>query len=169
MEEAADGDRATSGFGSQASRRGHVLHRRHAGRERRYQCTDRPAAPAGRGRIDNQNSVSPTLNTVRVIDDSLARYKNKRYDVKSVLDVERTNVTRSEAGFSRISLELRNKTDGDIPLEVRTSWYDASRRPVDTAASWTRVFARPMSVVLYEHVAASPSANQYCVEVRGAQ
>ena len=31
-------------------------------------------------------------DTVRVIDDSLARYTNKRYDGKSVLDVERTSI-----------------------------------------------------------------------------
>lgn len=131
-------------------------------------CTT-PERPEGGFRIDNQNSVSPTLNTVRVIDDSLARYKNKRYDVKTVLDVERTNVSQTETGFSRISLELRNKTDGEIPLEVRTSWYDGSGRPVDAAGSWARVFARPMSVALYEHTAASPAARQYYVEVRGAQ
>lgn len=131
-------------------------------------CT-KSTAPEGGFRIDNQNNFSPTLNTVRVIDDSLARYKNRRYDVKSVLDVERSSLGRTETGFSRISLELRNKTDGEIPLEVRTSWYDASGRPVDAAGSWTRVFARPMSVALYEHVAATPTASQYYVEVRGAQ
>lgn len=132
-------------------------------------CTTTAPAPEGGYRIDNQNSVSPTLNTVRVIDGSLAYYKNKRYEVRTVLDVERTNVSRTETGFSRISLELRNKSEGEIPLEVRTSWYDASGRPVDAAGSWTRLFARPMSVALYEHVSASPAATQYYVEVRGAQ
>lgn len=131
-------------------------------------CQSTPP-PEGGYRIDNQNLVSPTLNTVRVIDGSLAGYKNKRYEVASVLDVERVNVSRSETGFSRISVELRNKADVDIPLEVRTSWYDASGRPVDPAKSWTRLFAQPMSMALYEHVAANPAASQYYVEVRAAQ
>ena len=86
--------------------------------------------PEGGYRIDNQNYVSPTLNTVRVIDDSLARFKNSRYDVQSILDVERVNLSRSETGFPRISVELRNKTGFDIPLVDRTSWYDAAGRPV---------------------------------------
>lgn len=131
-------------------------------------CATAPP-PEGGYRIDNQNAVSPTLNTVRVIDASLARYKNGRYEVQSVLDVERVNLSRSETGFPRISVELRNKTGFDIPLEVRTSWYDAAGRPVDAAASWTHLFAKPMSMALYEQVSTSPAASQYYVEVRGAQ
>lgn len=130
-------------------------------------CTTSP--PEGGYRIDNQNFVNPTLNTVRVIDGSLARYINRRYEVRSVLDVERVNLARSQTGFPVISVELRNKTGIDLPLEVRTSWYDASGRPVDSATSWTRVFAKPMSMVPYEQVSTSPSATQYYVEVRGAE
>ncbi len=132
-------------------------------------CMTSPPVPEGGFRIDNQNNVSPTLNTVRVIDSSLARYKNKWHDVASVLDVERVNLSRSETGFTRISVELRNKIGADIPLEVRTSWYDSSGRPVDSAASWTRLFAQPMSMALYEQVSSSPAASQYYVEVRAAQ
>jgi uncharacterized protein YcfL len=113
--------------------------------------------------------VSPTLNTVRVIDSDLAQFKNRKWQVRTVLDVERINLSRSETGFPRISVELRNKAGQEIPLEVRTSWYDASGRPVDAAASWTRVFAKPMSMALYEQVSTSQAASQYYVEVRAAQ
>lgn len=128
-----------------------------------------PPPPEGGYRIDSQNFVNPTLNTVRVIDGSLARYVGRNYRVATVLDVERVNLSRSETGFPRISVELRNKSSFDIPLEVRTSWYDASGRPVDAATSWTRLHAKPMSMVLYEQVSISPAASQYYVEVRGAQ
>lgn len=131
-------------------------------------CTNAPR-PEGGYRIDNQNSVSPTLNTVRVIDGSLARYKNRQYEVRTVLDVERINLSRSQTGFSQISVEFRNKAEFAIPLEVRTSWYDASGRPVDAAASWTRVFAQPMSMALYTQTSSSLTAGQYYVEVRAAQ
>jgi hypothetical protein len=128
-----------------------------------------PPAPEGGYRIDNQNAVTPTLNTVRVIDGSLARYVGRNYAVKTVLDVERVYVTPTPTGLPRIGVELRNKTATMIPLEVRTHWYDASGRPVDTPTSWTRVFAQPMSMALYEQVSISPVATQYYVEVRGAQ
>lgn len=131
-------------------------------------CTT-PTPPEGGYRIDNQNSVSPTLNTVRVIDGSLARYVGRNHDVKSVLDVERVYVTPTPTGLPRIGVELRNKTSVMLPLEVRTHWYDASGRPVDTPGSWTRLFAQPMSMALYEQVSISPVATQYYVEVRGAQ
>lgn len=132
-------------------------------------CTTPVPPPEGGYRIDNQNYVRPTLNTVRVIDSTLAHYKNRRYDVRSVLDVEGVHLSATETNFPRISVELRNKIEAEIPLEVRTSWYDASGRPVDAAASWTRVFAKPMSVVVYEQVSSNPAATQYYVEVRGAR
>jgi hypothetical protein len=108
--------------------------------------------PEGGYRIDNQNSVSPTLNTVRVIDGSLARYSGRNYRVHTVLDVERAFISPTL-----------------IPLEVRTHWYDASGRPVDSPTSWTRTFAQPMSLTPYEQVSISGAATQYYVEVRGAQ
>ena len=125
--------------------------------------------PEGGFRIDGQNDVHPTLNTVRVIDSDLARYRNRRWQVKSVLDVEHVVVTDTGTGLKRISAELRNKAGEDIALEVRTSWYDASGRPVDAAASWSQVFAKSMSTAVYEHVSSSPAAAHYYVEVRAAQ
>lgn len=125
--------------------------------------------PEGGLRIDQQNTTRPALNSVRVIDTDLARYKNRKWQVRSVLDVENTVVSNTGTGFKRISVELRNKANEEIPLEVRTSWYDDNGRPVDAAQSWTRVFAKPMSMALYEHVSSNPAASQYYVEVRAAQ
>jgi uncharacterized protein YcfL len=125
--------------------------------------------PEGGIRIDQQNAVRPALNSVRVIDGDLAQYKNRKWQVRSVLDVENVVVSNTGTGFKRISVELRNKADVEIPLEVRTSWYDDNGRPVDAAQSWGRVFAKPMSMALYEHVASNPAATQYYVEVRAAQ
>lgn len=131
-------------------------------------CTT-PPPPEGGYRIDNQNYVSPTLNTVRVIDGSLAHYANRRYEVRSILDVERVNLGRSATGFPQLSVEFRNRANFEIPLEVRTSWYDDAGRPVDSASSWTRLFAQPMSMALYEQGSINQSASQYYVEVRAAQ
>lgn len=137
-------------------------------------CATPPAppmgpAPEGGYPISGQNAVRPTLNTVRVIDGSLARYVDRNYRVDSILDVENITLSPTGTGLSRISVELRNKSEFAIPLEVRNNWYDQSGRPVDTATSWTRLFAEPMSMVVYEQVAANPQASQYYVEVRGAQ
>ncbi len=131
-------------------------------------CTTTPP-PEGGVRIDQQNYVRPALNSVRVIDSDLARYRNRRWQVRSVLDVENVTVSATGTGLKRISVELRNKIGEEIPLEVRTSWYDAAGRPVDAAQSWTKLFAKPSSMVLYEHVSTSPAAAQYYVEVRAAQ
>lgn len=131
-------------------------------------CTSTPM-PEGGMRIDQQNYTRPALNSVRVIDSDLAQYRNRKWQVRTVLDVENVTVSDTGTGLKRISVELRNKADQEIPLEVRTSWYDPAGRPVDAAQSWTRVFAKPMSMALYEQVSSSPAAAQYYVEVRAAQ
>jgi hypothetical protein len=127
-------------------------------------------APEGGVRIDNQNDVRPTLNTVRVIDNTLARYKNlSKTKVDSLLDVEGAYVSTGPTGFKKITVQIRNKTDVAIPLEVRASWYDTAGVPTDQAQSWTRLFAQPQAMVTFEQSSTRLNSAQYYVEVRGAQ
>lgn len=129
-------------------------------------CT---TAPEGGYRIDNQNDIHPELNSVRVIDGELAGYKGMHFKVRSVLDVENVTVSTTATGFKRVSVELRNKGKDPLALDVRTSWYDDQGRPVDAAQSWSHIFAKPMSMAVYEQSSKSLAAAQYYVEVRAAQ
>lgn len=125
--------------------------------------------PEGGVRIDQQNSVRPDLNSVRVIDGSLARYLGRNHRVESVLDVEGAYVSTTPTGLKKVTVQIRNKTDVPIPLEVRASWHDAAGAPTDAAASWTRLFAQPQSMVTFENISIRPTSAQYYVEIRGAQ
>ncbi|WP_309087217.1 hypothetical protein [Phenylobacterium sp.] len=125
--------------------------------------------PEGGVRIDQQNNVRPALNSVRVIDGSLARYIGRNAKVDSALDVEGTYVTPGPTGLSKLTVQLRNKTNYAIPLEVRASWFDANGAPTDAAASWTKLFAQPQAMVTFETSSIKPASAQYYVEVRGAQ
>lgn len=131
-------------------------------------CETTPA-PEGGVRIDQQNNVRPALNSVRVIDGSLARYIGQNYKVDSALDVEGTYVTPGPTGLPKLTVQLRNKTNYAIPLEVRASWFDANGAPTDAAASWTKLFAQPQAMVTFETSSIKPASAQYYVEVRGAQ
>lgn len=134
------------------------------------QACETTSGPEGGVRIDNQNNVSPTLNTVRVIDSSLARYLDVRGTrVSSVLDVEGVFVGQTPTGFRKVTVQIRNKTKYAIPLEVRASWYDASGMPSDPAQSWSRYFVQPQSMVTFEQSSTRLNSAQYYVEVRGAQ
>ena len=128
--------------------------------------------PEGGYHIDNQNEVHPTLNTVRVLDDTLAHYKDggsADWRVKSVLDVENVAVSPTETGFPRLTVELRNKTHQQILIEVRARWYDANGASTDAPQSWTRIFLEPMSMGVFNTVSVNMASRQYYVEVRGAQ
>jgi hypothetical protein len=120
-------------------------------------------------RIDQQNNLHPALNSVRVIDDSLARYVGGKVPVRSALDVEGVYVTTTPTGFRKVTVQIRNKTNVAIPLEVRASWFDVQGAPTDAAAAWSHLFAQPQAMVTYEQVSARLPSAQYYVEIRGAQ
>lgn len=124
--------------------------------------------PEGGVIIDQQNDTRPALNTVRVIDSTLARYTSSA-KVKSVLDVEGKFVSQTETGFPKVTIQLRNKINQAIPLEVRTSWYDDQGVPVDSSAAWKHLFVQPQAMATYEHISSKMKATQYYVEVRAAQ
>jgi hypothetical protein len=125
--------------------------------------------PEGGVRIDQQNNIRPELNSVRVLDTTLGRYVGPKFKVDSVLDVEGAYVSTGPTGFKKITVQIRNKTNVALPLEVRASWYDAAGVPSDSAQSWTKLFAQPQSMVTFEQGSTRLNSAQYYVEVRGAQ
>lgn len=126
--------------------------------------------PEGGVRIDSQNQIRPELNSVRVVDPSLAHYKNRSgTKVKSALDIENVTVSQSETGFPRLSVEVRSKVDGPLALEVRSSWYDASGTPSDAAQAWSRIYLPPQGVAVYKTVSVNMASRQYYVEIRQAR
>ena len=124
--------------------------------------------PEGGVIIDQQNNVRPQLNTVRVIDSTLSRYTASAR-VQSALDVEGKFVTRTATGFPKVTVQLRNKVNQAIPLEVRASWYDEQGAPTDSSPAWTRLFVQPNSMVTFENVSVRTQSAQYYVEVRATQ
>jgi uncharacterized protein YcfL len=129
--------------------------------------------PEGGVQIDIQNNVRPTLNSVRVIDNTLAQYRKatifSRRKIDSLLDAEGAYVSETVTGFKKITVQIRNKTDEPLPLEARASWYDVNGVPTDTGSAWTRLFLQPRSLVTYEQVSTRLNSAQYYVEVRGAE
>ncbi len=125
--------------------------------------------PEGGVRIDQQNNIHPDLNSVRVLDGTLAKNLGSKGKVDSLLDVEGAYVSTGPTGFKKITVQIRNKSKVALPLEVRASWYDQSGVPTDSAQSWTRLFAQPMAMVTFESSSTRLNSAQYYVEVRGAQ
>ena len=125
--------------------------------------------PEGGVRIDQQNNIRPELNSVRVIDGTLARYVGSKSKVDSLLDTEGAYVSTGPTGFKQITVQIRNKTNVMLPLEVRASWYDQNGVPTDSAQSWTKLFAAPQAIVTFQQGSARLNSAQYYVEIRGAQ
>ncbi len=126
-------------------------------------------APEGGVRIDQQNNIRPELNSVRVIDGTLARYVGAKFKVDSLLDTEGAYVSTGPTGFKKITVQIRNKTNVALPLQVRASWYDQNGVPTDQAQSWTSIFVQPNAMATFEQSSARLTSAQYYVEIRGAQ
>ena len=125
-------------------------------------------APEGGVRIDQQNNIRPELNSVRVIDGTLARYVGAKFKVDSLLDTEGAYVSTGPTGFKKITVQIRNKTNVALPLQVRASWYDQNGVPTDGAQAWTSLFVQPNAMVTFEQNSARLNSAQYYVEIRGA-
>jgi Protein of unknown function (DUF1425) len=125
--------------------------------------------PEGGVRIDQQNNERPALNSVRVLDGTLARYVGRNNKVDSLFDVEGTYVSTGPTGFKKVTSQIRNKSSVPIPIEVRASWYDAGGVPTDSAQSWTRFFVQPQAMVTFEQSSSRLNSAQYYIEIRGAQ
>lgn len=124
--------------------------------------------PEGGVRIDQQNNIRPELNSVRVIDNTLAKYVGRKFKVDSLLDTEGAYVSTGPTGFKKITVQIRNKTNVALPLQARASWYDQNGVPTDGAQAWTSLFVQPNAMVTFEQNSARLNSAQYYVEIRGA-
>ena len=103
-----------------------------------------------------------------MIDNTLAKYVGRKFKVDSLLDTEGAYVSIGPTGFKKITVQIRNKTNVALPLQVRASWYDQNGVPTDGAQAWTSLFVQPNAMVTFEQNSARLNSAQYYVELRGA-
>ena len=90
------------------------------------------------------------LNTVNIIDKSLANWHGKEDEKYSKIAVEQTNSRRTATGTLEVWATLRNRTDYPLQIEGRSQFFDSDQAPVEGPTAWQSVFLPANSVATYK-------------------
>jgi hypothetical protein len=80
--------------------------------------------------------------------------------------VEATNSRRTPTGTLEVWAILRNRTDYDLQLEGRASFYDAAQAPLEGPTAWERIYLPPNATAHYKALSTRLDIGYYTIEVR---
>lgn len=122
---------------------------------------------APRGSVRSTDPIP--LDTVVVLDKRLEAWVIYPIWWKGKLSVDQTWAERTEAGGLMVAAIVRNLTEKDQTLRVRTRFLDDQRREVEPATAWKTVFLAPRTFETYRAFSVGYDEIQhYYIEVRQA-
>ncbi len=125
-----------------------------------------PGSKAGNLR---QGIYDTPMDSVVVLDEDLARWTGKDWSSKSEIAVQTHGSRRTAAKTLETVVEIRNRTDDSISVELRTTHYDAQKLPLGDPSSWKAVDLPPQGTASYKEMSQTTTADHYLVEVRRAR
>ena len=125
------------------------------------------AAPGVQVRDPHAPYATVRLNTVNIIDKSLANWHGKEDEKYSKIAVEQTNSRRTATGTLEVWATLRNRTDYPLQIEGRSQFFDSDQAPVEGPTAWQRVFLPANSVATYKEFSTKvEDVAYYYIEIR---
>lgn len=85
-------------------------------------------------------------------------------EIGSILDVRSVNVTRTSTGLAAVAVEVRNCTDADLVLIMRTRFNGAAGQSEPTSA-WKEVYLAPRALATYGENAVSAKTTAVSVDI----
>lgn len=124
------------------------------------------------GSHPEQRTQELTMNSIWFIDHSLNRTEVTRglrgpvaRDTVKVT-VERSGIRDSDAGNMEVWALLRNRTDYDLQVEGKASFFDAGQAPLSDETMWRRVFLPANGTAMYNEQSIHMDANYFLLELR---
>ena len=84
---------------------------------------------------------------------------------KNKLSIERAGSALTENDTLEVWVMIRNRTNHDQQIEVRTSFFDSMGRPMDDVTAWSRMYLAPNSLNTYR-TTSTKQVSDYYVEIR---
>lgn len=116
------------------------------------------------------------------VDDAKAPTARIMYDQVVILDkvlqnsktgkiaIEGQGASRTATGTLKVTVAVRNRTDFNQVLELRTSYFDSGFGPTEKPSGWTRLHLDPNGVGHYQESSlGAANVAHYYVEVREAR
>jgi hypothetical protein len=115
------------------------------------------------------------------VDDRMAPNARIHYDQVVILDrylqsdqqgriaVESQGARRNPTGTVRVIAQLRNRTEGELKVQARVSFFDAGYAPIDQPSAWQLVVMPPNGIGKYEENSLdAEQVAHYLVEIKAA-
>jgi hypothetical protein len=110
------------------------------------------------------------MDTVAILDPSLAHWRGREKDRYSAIAIERNGARRTPTGTVQVHATIRNRTTTPLALEARCQFFDEQETPVEAPSAWTHIFLGPNAVEHYEESSTQTlRVAHYYVEIREAR
>jgi hypothetical protein len=117
-------------------------------------------------RVEDANSPTARImyDQVVIIDKVLQNAKTGK------IAIEGQGASRTPTGTLKVTVAVRNRTDFNQVLELRTSYFDSGFGPTEKPSGWTRLHLDPNGVGHYQESSmGAANVAHYYVEVREAR
>lgn len=117
-------------------------------------------------RVEDANSPTARImyDQVVIIDKVLQNAKTGK------IAIEGQGASRTPTGTLKVTVAVRNRTDYNQTLELRTSYFDSGFGPTEKPSGWTRLHLDPNGVGHYQETSmGAANVAHYYVEVREAR
>ena len=120
-------------------------------------------------KIDSQMAPNATihLNQVVILDRELQDVPGTLSKRAGKITVERQGGVRLPTGAMEVYVTIRNRTDFEQQLELRTQFFGSQQEPVEGPSSWQRISLPPLGISTYKSQSlAFNNIEYYYIEVR---
>ncbi|MFK5986573.1 MAG: hypothetical protein QM479_14280 [Pseudomonadota bacterium] len=121
--------------------------------------------------IDGKSHVVERYDNIAILDHSLQKSQSNIFSGKmssNKLSIERAGSSLTDVDTLDVWIMIRNRTNHNQQIEVRTSFFDSMGRPMDDVTGWTRMYLSPNSLNTYRTTSVK-RVSDYYVEIREGQ
>lgn len=116
-----------------------------------------------------QGIYETPMDTVVVLDRDLAEWTGRDWSSRSEIAIQKHGARRSETSALETVVEVRNRTDNNLTVELRSTYYDEQQLPLGEPSAWRPLNLPPQGTASYKEMSLQTNAVHYLVEVRRGQ
>lgn len=114
-------------------------------------------------------NVQMTYNSVIILDKSVTDLNGWfPWQKQSKIAIDKNVSQKTPTGMLEVAIDIRNRTDHTLRLDVHTKFFDGRRALIDESP-WDAIVLRPKETKTYSISSIRSKAEMYRVEIMGAE
>jgi hypothetical protein len=118
--------------------------------------------------LDGKAHVVESYDNIAILNHSLQKTQTGFFNSgrnSNKLSIERAGSSLTDVDTLAVWVMIRNRTNHNQQIEVRTSFFDSMGQPMDDVSDWTRMHLSPNSLNTYRTTSVK-QVSDYYVEIR---